>query len=145
MYAIPTATIAHGTTENDVVISATMIITASGACATLPKHAIMPTTTNTPGLSGSHGACTNSPSRQIAAPVNPPITMPGPKMPPDPPVPIDSDVATIFATGRMSTIHNGIAINVSRAAAACAQPYPLDSTWGSPSAMSPTANPPIAG
>ena len=45
--------------------------------------------------------------RQTAAPRNPPITMPGPKMPPEPPGPIDSDVARIFANGRRRTIHNG--------------------------------------
>lgn len=35
--AIPTAMIAPGTTENEPVISATMIMTASGARETLPK------------------------------------------------------------------------------------------------------------
>jgi len=40
----------------------------------------------------------------MAAPTNAPMTMPGPKMPPDPPVPIDSDVATIFAIGRELTV-----------------------------------------
>ena len=86
---MPTAMIAPGTTENDPVISATMIITASGAWATLPKHAIMPTTTKMPGCRAPRAASTSSPSRQIAAPTNPPMTMPGPKMPPEPPVPID--------------------------------------------------------
>ena len=119
---MPTATMAQGITENEPVISATMIITASGAWATLPKHAIMPTTTNTAGLSGSPGAPTRSPSRQIAAPTNAPITMPGPKMPPEPPVPMDSEVATILANGNTSTTHSGIAISVSVAAAFCAQP-----------------------
>ena len=105
--------IAPGTTENDPVISATMVKTASGAWETLPKHAIIPTTTKMPGPSGIPGRWNNSPSRQIAAPTNAPITIPGPKIPPDPPVPIDSDVATILTIGRTSTIHNGIAINAS--------------------------------
>ena len=51
---------------------------------------------------------------EMAAPMNAPMTMPGPKMPPDPPVPIDSDVATIFATGRMRTIHSGMVISLPR-------------------------------
>ena len=119
---MPTATIAPGMTANEPVISATMIITASGACATLPKQAIIPATTKTPGLSGIPGASARSARRQMAAPTNAPMTMPGPKMPPDPPVPIDRDVATILATGRISTIQNGIASNVSVAAAFCAQP-----------------------
>ena len=38
----------------------------------LPKQVIMPTTTNTAGLSGRPGACTSSPSRQSAAPTNAP-------------------------------------------------------------------------
>ena len=38
---MPTATMAPGMTENEPVISATMIITASGAWATLPKQAII--------------------------------------------------------------------------------------------------------
>ncbi len=33
-----------------------------------------------------------------------PITMPGPKMPPEPPLPMDSEVATILAMG--STQHD---------------------------------------
>jgi hypothetical protein len=37
-------------------------------------------------------------------------------------VPIDSDVATILAIGRISTIHNGMAISVSTAAAFWAHP-----------------------
>ena len=52
---MPTAIMAPGMTENDPVISATMIITASGACATLPKHAIMPAITNTAGPPAPRG------------------------------------------------------------------------------------------
>ena len=63
-----------------------------------------------------------SPSRQTAAPTNAPITIPGPKIPPDPPVPIDSDVATILAIGRSSTIHSGIVNNPSLVVANCTQP-----------------------
>ena len=36
-----------------------------------------------------------------------PMTMPGPKMPPDPPEPMDSPVARIRAKGRIRTIHSG--------------------------------------
>src|SRR5689334_17945188 len=119
---MPTPTAAAGTTENEPVISATMIMTANGAWATLPKQAIIATTTNTPGPSGIAGAPLISADRQIAAPVNAPITTPGPKMPPDPPVPIDSEVATILARGRITTIHSGIDISVFLSAASCAQP-----------------------
>ena len=66
----------------------------------------------------------------MAAPTKPPITTPGPKIPPEPPVPIDSEVATIFAIGRTMTIHNGIAIKVSLSDANCTQPYPLDRICG---------------
>ena len=45
--------------------------------------------------------------RHRAAPVAPPITMPGPKTPPEPPEPIDSVVATILAKGITSTNHSG--------------------------------------
>ena len=78
--------------------------------------------TNTPGPAGTAGAPARSASRQIAAPTKAPITMPGPKMPPEPPVPIDSEVATIFAIGRTSTIHSGIAISASLVVAICTQP-----------------------
>ena len=44
----------------------------------------------------------------MAAPTKAPITIPGPNRPPDPPVPIDSDVATILAIGSTMMIHNGI-------------------------------------
>src|SRR5271155_2024465 len=97
--AIPTAMIAPGTTENEPVISATMIITASGAREMQPKQVIIPTTTKIPGPSGTPGSPVNSPRRQTAAPTNAPMTIPGPNRPPDPPDPIDSEVATILATG----------------------------------------------
>src|ERR1700758_1544358 len=118
--AIPTARIAPGTTEKEPVISATMIMTANGARATLPKHAIIPTTTKIPGPSGTPGRPDSSPSRQTAAPTKAPTTIPGPNRPPDPPVPIDSDVATILAIGNTMTIHNGIASSDLRSAATCA-------------------------
>jgi hypothetical protein len=77
--------------------SATINITASGAWVTLPKQAIMPTTTNGAGEWATAGrSCA---SRQTAAPRKPPMTIPGPKIRPDPPDPMDSDVATIFANG----------------------------------------------
>src|SRR5271163_1262986 len=120
--AIPTAMIAPGTTENEPVISATMIMIASGARATLPKHVIIPTTTKIPGSWGTPGKSASSPSRQIAAPTKAPITIPGPNNPPDPPVPIDSDVATILAIGRTRTIHNGIVSSPALVVASCTQP-----------------------
>ena len=49
-----------------------------------------------------------SKSRQTAAPMKAPITMPGPKMPPDPPEPMESPVARMRAKGTMSTIHSGM-------------------------------------
>ena len=36
------------------------------------------------------------------------MTMPGPKIPPDPPEPMDRPVARIRAKGTMSTIHSGM-------------------------------------
>src|SRR5947199_12570 len=79
-----TATIAGASSERLPVISATISITASGAWATPPNSAIIPTTTNGAGLAGMPGR-TPYPSRQNDAPSMPPITMPGPKMPPEPP------------------------------------------------------------
>ncbi len=90
------------------VISATMSITASGAWATLPNKAIIATITKGAGENGIAGA-TGSRRRQIPAPSMPPMNIPGPKMPPDPPEPIDSDVARIFANGRIMTIQSGMA------------------------------------
>ena len=60
-------------------------------------------------------------------------------------MPIDSDVATILATGSTSTIHRGIVANPSRVIAICTQPYPLDRICGIASASRPTSRPPIAG
>src|ERR1700735_4732132 len=101
--AMPTAMIAPGTTENEPVISATMIMIASGARATLPKHAIIPTTTKMPGPLGTPGKPDNSPSRQIAAPTKAPITIPGPNNPPEPAVPMDIGGATVLAVGSTVT------------------------------------------
>ena len=81
----------------------------------------------------------------MPAPSSPPMTMPGPKMPPEPPEPIDSDVARIFANGRTSTIHSGTASSDCRSRPAWTKPYPVPSTPGMTSAMQPTANPAIAG
>ena len=64
--------------------------------------------TNGPGLAGISGSA-SWPSRQNAAPSMPPMTMPGPKMPPDPPEPIESDVARILANGSSSTTQSGSA------------------------------------
>ena len=89
------------------VISATMIMTASGAREMLPKQHIIPTMTYGAGSLPRLGTIGSS-SRQTEAPRNAPITMPGPKMPPEPPEPIDSPVVTIRANGRMSTIHSGM-------------------------------------
>ena len=119
---MPTVIIAPGSTENELVISATMIITANGACATLPKHAIIATTTKTPGPLGIPGSPARSANCQMAAPTKAPMTIPGPKMPPEPPLPIDSDVARIFANGRISTIHSGIFARLSVAVANWTQP-----------------------
>ena len=55
----------------------------------LPKQAIIATTTNGAGECGTAGRPSHR--RQTAAPRKPPMTMPGPKMPPDPPEPIESD------------------------------------------------------
>ena len=104
---MPTASIAGARSSRLPVISATMSMTAIGACAIAPKEAIIPTTTNGAGESGTPGAIGAS-SRQTDAPRNAPIIMPGPKMPPEPPDPIESDVAKILANGSASTIHSGM-------------------------------------
>ena len=49
-----------------------------------------------------------SKSRHTDAPRKAPITMPGPKIPPDPPEPMESPVARIRANGTIRTIHSGI-------------------------------------
>ena len=67
----------------------------------------MPTTTNGAGDSGTPGAIGAS-NRQTDAPRNAPIIIPGPKMPPEPPDPIESEVARILAKGRARTIQRGI-------------------------------------
>ncbi len=46
-------------------------------------------------------------TRHTAAPVNAPITIPGPKIPPDPPEPIEKAVAAMRAAGATSTIQSG--------------------------------------
>jgi len=69
------------------------------------ESAIMPMITNAVGCWGMYGRIP-WPRRQSAAPSIPPITMPGAKIPPDPPDPMDSDVAGILANGRTSTIHS---------------------------------------
>ena len=89
------------------VISATMSITASGAREMLPKQAIIPTMTYGAGSWPRLGTIGSS-RRQTAAPTKAPITMPGPKMPPDPPEPIESPVVAMRAKGRMSTIQSGM-------------------------------------
>ena len=54
---------------------------------------------------------TGSKRRQTAAPRKAPITMPGPKIPPEPPEPIERPVARIRANGSTRTIHSGIVSN----------------------------------
>ena len=95
---MPTASMAGGIASKEAVIDATKSITASGAREMLPKHAIIPTITKIVGLCGIHGA-NGSSTRQTAAPTNPPITKPGPKIPPEPPEPIERPVARIRANG----------------------------------------------
>ncbi len=119
--ARPTATIAGASIERLPVISATMSMTASGAWATLPKRAIIATITNGAGSAGIAGAI-GSRSRQIAAPSRPPMNIPGPKIPPEPPDPIESEVATIFANGSTSTIQIGMASRACRSRPAWTKP-----------------------
>ena len=59
------------------------------------------------GIPGSIGAK----RRQNEAPSIPPMTMPGPKIPPDPPELIESDVEIIFTKGRASMIQSGSAFD----------------------------------
>jgi hypothetical protein len=119
--ATPTAIIAGASMPRLPVISATISITAMGAWAMLPKRTIMPTITNGAGSAGSPGAIGSS-SRQRDAPRRPPITMPGPNTPPEPPEPIVSEVARIFAKGSARTIQTGIASRPSRVSDSETQP-----------------------
>ena len=98
-----------------------MSMTASGAWATLPNRAIIATMTNGAGSTGIAGAIGSS-SRQMPAPSMPPMNMPGPKMPPEPPEPIESEVARIFANGRTRTIQSGMASRVCRSSPAWTKP-----------------------
>ncbi len=118
--ARPTASIAGTISESVPVISATINITASGAREMLPKQAIMPTITYGAGSWPRLGT-TGSSRRQTAAPTKAPITMPGPKMPPEPPEPMESPVVAMRAKGRMSTIQSGICRS-SAPRPACIQP-----------------------
>ena len=104
--ASPTAIMAGARIERLPVISATISMTASGAREMPPKQHIIPTITYGAGLWPMEGT-TGSKSRQTEAPMKAPITMPGPKMPPEPPDPIESPVATMRAKGSTRTIHSG--------------------------------------
>ena len=73
----------------------------------LPKQAIIPTTMNGAGNDGMPGA-TSCRRRHTPRPTKPPMNMPGPKIPPDPPDPIESEVARIFTNGNASTTHRAI-------------------------------------
>ena len=105
--ASPTATIAGTMRVSVPVISATISMTASGAREMLPKHDIIPTMTYGAGSWPRLGTM-GSNRRQTAAPMNAPITMPGPKMPPEPPEPMESPVVTMRANGKRSTIQSGM-------------------------------------
>ena len=119
--ATPIAIIAGGSISRLSVISATISSRARGACATLPNRATMPTITNGAGDAGRSGAIGRS-RRQIAAPSRPPTTIPGPNTPPDPPDPMVSEVARIFANGRAMTTHSGMSRSASRSSPACTHP-----------------------
>jgi hypothetical protein len=106
--AVPRAIIAGGRRARLPVISATMSITPRRAWEMLPKQATIPTIMKGAGLSGTDGA-TGCRRCHIPAPTKAPITMPGPKMPPEPPDPTDNEVARIFTNGRASTTHTGTA------------------------------------
>ena len=141
--ASPTASMAGARIETLPVISATINITASGAREILPKQHIMPTITYGAGLWPMEGTI-GSNRRHTAAPMKAPMTMPGPKMPPDPPEPIDSPVARMRANGKMRTTHSGS--ERSWWPRLCwIQPYPVPSTSGMARAMEPTSTPPTAG
>ena len=119
--ARPMASIAGASIARLSVISATMSITASGARAVLPNRAIMATMTNAEGSEGTPGAI-GSRSRQMPAPSSAADEHPGPKMPPDPPEPIESDVARILANGSARTTHKGRLSSVLRSKPAWTQP-----------------------
>ena len=119
--ARPMASIAGASMARLSVISATMSITASGARAVLPKSAIIATMTNGEGSVGTPGAI-GSRSRQIPAPSRAPMNIPGPKIPPDPPEPIDSEVARILANGSARMTHKGRLKSVLRSKPAWTQP-----------------------
>ena len=141
--ATATATMAGPSRLMFPVICATSSIVATGARAIAPNSAIIPTTTNGAG-SGPTPAPTGSSSRHTARPVNAPITSPGPKTPPDPPVPIDSDVARIFAKGSAMTMISG-RLSSRPLRPSWIQPTPVASTCGRASAMRPTQAAPTAG
>ena len=119
--ARPTATIAGASSERLPVISATISITASGAWAMPPKSAIIATITKGAGVAGMPGRWP-APSRQKAAPSIPPITMPGPKMPPEPPEPMLSEVARILANGRSEDDPERQGAAVGGSCSTCTQP-----------------------
>ena len=139
---IATTIIAGARSDRFPVISATMSITASGAWAMPPNIPIMPMMTKGAGLAGMPGSA--APRRQKEAPSMPPITMPGPKMPPEPPEPIERDVDSIFTNGRASTIHSARVV-VSDPIASWTHPYPMCRQWGMAMPIRPTRNPPSAG
>ena len=95
--ATATATIAGASNERLPVISPTMSIIARGAWAMLPKTAIIPMMTNGPGSAGKPGRSWKS--RQKRAPVIPPATIPGAKMPPAAPEPTVRAAAPIRRNG----------------------------------------------
>ncbi|CAM3027596.1 hypothetical protein CUAC110533_12020 [Cutibacterium acnes subsp. elongatum] len=80
----------------------------------------MPTMTKLIGEDGIPG----SPSRRrhSAAPVAPPMTMPGPKTPPEPPDPMDKVVERILAKGIASTMSSGIRTRLLANISCCTEP-----------------------
>ena len=127
--ATPTAISAGARTSMDPVISATINITAMGAREMLPKQAIIPTITKAAGSWGMPGAKGSS-SRQTPAPVNAPMTRPGPKTPPEPPDPMDIPVARIRAKGMSNTMASDMCSRLVRPKACWTQPYPCREPLG---------------